>query len=204
MMFTLTQFDQHGHQVALVFPEESHAAAIFAQVKKNRDLLTRWMPWTKDTKHVHDEENFLRYARTQMISNKLFLLIITVDGTPAGMIDLHDFDQMDHHASVGYWLGTDYQGLGIMTRGLSTLFAVGFNRLGLRKIQVLADVENKKSRAVPERLFCHLDGILPDHIYQSDAYHDAALYSLTLPNYQQLIKEEKLRPVDNMEVNSEL
>ncbi|ERL65639.1 GNAT family N-acetyltransferase [Schleiferilactobacillus shenzhenensis] len=133
-MFTLTQFTQAGQHVALVFPEESHAAGLFAQVQKNRALLTRWMPWGQDTKHVRDETRFLRYARSQMIDGKLFLLIILVDGTPAGMIDLHDFDEMAHHASVGYWLGADYQGHGIMTAALNVLFAVGFTRLGLHKI----------------------------------------------------------------------
>ncbi|MCI2172229.1 GNAT family N-acetyltransferase [Schleiferilactobacillus perolens] len=201
-MFTLTQFDQHGHHVTLTFPEESDAGGLFSQIKKDRVLLSKWMPWTKATKNVHQEEHFMQYSRQQIIDKKLFLLVIKVDGIPAGMIDLHDFDEIDHHASVGYWLGSDFQGLGIMTRALAALFATGFNDLHLYKIQILADVANEKSRAVPTRLHCHLDGVLPAHLYLNDAYHDAAIYSLTRPEYQSLIEKKELNTVDDVKENS--
>ncbi|MET3196134.1 GNAT family protein [Gottfriedia sp. OAE603] len=41
---------------------------------------------------------------------------------------------------------------GIMIKALNTLIQYGFEELGLNRIQIKVAVENKKSRALPERL----------------------------------------------------
>lgn len=55
-------------------------------------------------------------------------------------------------AYIGYWLGEEFQGNGIMTKVAKTLTDYAFNELNLNKVEIRAAVENEKSRAIPERL----------------------------------------------------
>lgn len=176
-MFTLKEFQLGSRTIRLELPEESHAKALFKIVENDREELKKWMPWAKTTKHLRDEVNFMKYAREQMINHHLFMLTILCDDEPVGMIDLHEIDPIDRHAQVGYWLSSQYQGLGIMTASLKQLISVGFGQLNLHKIVVMADSVNEKSKAIPERLgFIH-EATLKDEVYMNGDFKDLDVYA---------------------------
>ncbi|AXN38664.1 hypothetical protein CN689_21445 [Peribacillus butanolivorans] len=52
---------------------------------------------------------------------------------------------------MGYWLGQQYQGNGIMTRVAKALIDYAINELNISKVEIRAAVENKNSRGIPER-----------------------------------------------------
>ena len=80
-----------------------------------------------------------------MKDKKLWITSILVDGKPVGMIDLHNIDLDNSHAEVGYWLGGEYQGNGVMTDCLKRVLAIGFEEMKLHKIKLLAEHFSFKS-----------------------------------------------------------
>lgn len=65
-----------------------------------------------------------------------------------------------------------------MTRALKSLIAYGFKELGLNRIEVRVAVENKKSRALPERLGFTEEGRLREAERLYDHYVDHIIYGL--------------------------
>ena len=164
-------------KLRLVSPDD--ADSLFEQIEKTRSQLAKYMPWGESTKSVDDERNFLIYCQKRMADKKLWSASIWIDNKPVGMIDLHNIDYDNSHAEVGYWLGGDYQGSGVMTDCLKKLLEIGFDELGLHKIKLLAEVINSASNAVAEKAGFQLEGILKDEIHSAGKFHDANVYGLT-------------------------
>src|SRR5207248_5553291 len=62
---------------------------------------------------------------------------------------------------VGYWIDAEYEGRGITSRSARALINSVFDELSLTRIELRTSVENKRSRAVAERLGFAYQGILP-------------------------------------------
>ncbi len=87
---------------------------------------------------------------------------------------------------IGYWLGEEHAGQGIMTRAVKVLTEHGFATLGLNRITIAAAVGNDKSRAVAERLGFRLEGIARDAEWLYDHFVDHAIYAVTRADWDAL------------------
>jgi len=163
-------------KLRLVVPDD--AESLYEQIEKTRPQLAKYMPWGDATKSVADERKFLEYCQVQMEDQKLWNASIIIDGKPVGMIDLHNIDFDNKHAEIGYWLGGEFQGNGVMTDCLNKILAVGFDELGLHKIKLLAEEVNLASNAVAKKAGFVLEGQLKDEIYSDGKFHDANLYAI--------------------------
>lgn len=163
-------------KVKLVSPDD--AASLYDQIEKTRPQLAKFMPWGDAMHSVEDEKDFLEYCQGRMKDKKLWITSILVDGKPVGMIDLHNIDLDNSHAEVGYWLGGEYQGNGVMTDCLKRVLAIGFEEMKLHKIKLLAEKVNEASNAVAQKAGFVLEGRLKDEIYSDGKFHDANLYGL--------------------------
>ena len=163
-------------RLRLVDPDD--ATSLYDQIEKTRSQLAQYMPWGDKTRSVEDERNFLIYCQKQIAAKKLWNASIWIDGKPVGMIDLHNIDLDNRHAEVGYWLGGEYQGNGVMTDCLKKLLEVGFEELKLHKIKLLAEEVNEASNAVAKKAGFKLEGHLQDEIFSNNKFHDACLYGL--------------------------
>lgn len=160
----------------LMTPVVSDAPALFALIDQDRANLARWMPRTANIQSVADEAAFLLKSRERIAANQFWLAVIWVGSHPAGTIDLHAFK--DGHAEVGYWLGRDFQGRGIMPHVLGIVENVAFNQLGLHKLELLIATANIRSQAVALRRGFHQDAILREHLLTATGdYNDAIVYS---------------------------
>lgn len=164
--------------IKLRLVEPADAASLYEQIEKTRPQLAKYMPWGDTTRSVADERKFLEYCQTQIAAQKLWNASILIDGQAVGMIDLHEIDQANSHADVGYWLGGQYQGNGVMTDCLKKLLEIGFDELKLHKIKLLAEVVNEASNAVAKKVGFQLEGTLKDEIFSNDEFHDANLYGM--------------------------
>ncbi|KRN98955.1 acetyltransferase [Companilactobacillus kimchiensis] len=163
-------------KVKLVSPED--AVSLYDQIEKTRPQLAKFMPWGDTMRSVEDERDFLEYCQNRMKDKKLWITSVMIDGRPVGMIDLHNIDLDNSHAEIGYWLGGEYQGNGVMTDCLKCVIEIGFGEMKLHKIKLLAEVVNIASNAVAKRAGFELEGLLKDEIYSEGEFHDANLYGL--------------------------
>lgn len=164
--------------IQLRTPTIGDAAALLALVDEDRQNMTTWLPWAATTQTVADEQRFLRYCLGRIAEKQLWLAIIWINNTPAGMIDLHDIN--DDHAAIGYWLGREFRGHGVITQSVAVLETIVAPDLGLRRLILIAATANRASRAVAKRCDYHLDEILRHYIPTQHGCVDAAVYSKIL------------------------
>lgn len=68
-----------------------------------------------------------------------------------GVISLTHVDRFQGTGRIGFWLGEDYWGQGIMSEAIEAVLKFGFEKLKLRRINWNAFVENKASNALARK-----------------------------------------------------
>jgi ribosomal-protein-serine acetyltransferase len=63
-----------------------------------------------------------------------------------------------------------------MTRAVRAVLAKGFEDLGFERLDIRADVDNARSRALPERLGLRFEGVLRRAFFDGRRYGDQAVY----------------------------
>ena len=155
-MFTIKVDDE----IELGLFEERHAQALFELTDRNREHLREWLPWVDSTTSVEDSLSFIRVSLEAFSYNNGFPVGIWYKGQLAGCIGYHYFAWTTRRTEIGYWLGQEFSGKGIMTRATRKLIEYGFGELGLNRIEIRCAPGNLKSQAIPKRLGFTQEGIL--------------------------------------------
>ena len=79
------------------------------------------------------------------------------DGILVGCIEL-DLTQGAKSGALGYWVGRPYWGAGIASEAAAAMMAMGFERLGLARIEAAAVPANRRSIGVQEKVGLGLVG----------------------------------------------
>ncbi len=169
---------QVNEEVSLKLLEMEDAKEIFALVDESREYLREWLPWVDHMKNEKDYEPVIEMWLKQFSSHDGYQAGILYNGKLAGMVGFHGIDWSNKKASIGYWLAKNFQGNGIMTTAVKGLIDQAFQEYELNRVEIQCGVENKKSRAIPERIGFKQDGIIRDAEYLYDHFHDTILYSL--------------------------
>ncbi|WP_296404961.1 GNAT family protein [Psychrobacter sp.] len=162
--------------VALVQP--SVAKDYFAIVSKERDELSKFLPWPSK---AHDEaffENYIRQVLHDYADGKAMICAIVFDNKIVGSIGLNAINHDLKKANLGYWVSKHYRGKGIATLCTKEFIKICFDEIGLTKIEIKAAVNNVASRAVPERLGFSLEGIISQSENVNGQLYDHAIYGL--------------------------
>jgi ribosomal-protein-serine acetyltransferase len=156
-----------------------HAPEIFRLVDKNRDYLGRWLPWVaENTDHSHTA-SFVRRAEEGARKNTEVHYVIRYNQQLVGILGFAKIDRTSQVGMLGFWLGQEWQGLGFMTRACKELIREAFVGQHLLFVEIRCGIENKRSRAIPERLRFQLVGVSKDaEIVQSKSI-DHAVYSVS-------------------------
>jgi len=158
------------------------AEAYAALIEDSRAELGRWMPWANHT-HTPDEvRTFIAKVderRAQVGGETTFAIL--VEGSAAGIVDMHEPSPSHDMASIGYWLGTRFTGRGIMTRSVERFVRFVFEAHPIHRLELYSAVDNVRSRRVAERAGFAFEGILRERLKFDDRYLDAALYARFAP-----------------------
>jgi ribosomal-protein-serine acetyltransferase len=162
--------------VRLRLLEESDADAMYAVVERDRDYLARWMPWA-ETETLEDVREFIRLTRHRLADNNGLQTAIEVDGELAGSVGMVALVWKDRTATLGYWLAAEHQGRGIVTAAVRAYADYAFGTLGLNRVEIMAGVNNARSRAVAERAGFVQEGVMRDGELLPTGFHDLVVYS---------------------------
>lgn len=162
-------------ELKLVRPDD--APRIFAVTDRDRAYLGEWLPWVENTRSVADTEGFVRRAMDQMRRGEGFHACIEYRGEFAGIIGHVYLNPQDRRTELGYWLGQPFQGRGIMTRACRKLVDYAFESLGANRVEIRTDVDNRKSRAIPERLGFVQEALLREAVLEHGDYRDVVMYA---------------------------
>ena len=93
------------------------------------------------------------------------------------MIGLHWVHAGNRSTSLGYWLGAEFTGRGLMTRSVNAVLEHCFTELNLNRISSAAAVSNTRSNAVLQRCGFRLEGISREPEWLYDHFVDHAIYA---------------------------
>lgn len=158
--------------------KERDAHDVFALVDANREYLRRWLPWLDSQQSPADVLAFIRQSSAAERQGRSLVVRIDQDGELCGMTGFNWIDPVNRCCEIGYWLRADRQGRGIVTACCRALLGHAFNTLDLNRVNIPVAVDNRKSRAIPERLGFRQDGTLRDGQWLYVRYVDLALYTM--------------------------
>jgi ribosomal-protein-serine acetyltransferase len=158
--------------------EPRHAPILFALIDENRSHLRRWLPWVDATRTVNDSVGWIHATLDQFARGMSLNVGLFTRGALAGVCGYHTIDWSNRRTSIGYWLGSGYQGKGLMGRAVRTLTTHAFVALQLNRLEIRAAVENKRSRGVAERLGYKFEGQCRQAEWLHDRFVDHAIYGM--------------------------
>lgn len=173
--------------VSLRLIEMNDANMVFELTDKSREYLKEWLPWLDFTMKVEDTKAFIQGCLKGYAESKSLNAVILFNGEIAGVAGFNNINWSNKTAYIGYWLGEEYQGNGIMTKVAKALTNYAFHHLFLNKVEIRAAMGNRKSRSIPERLgFVH-EGIIRQAEWLYDHYVDHAVYGVLAAEWKEAI-----------------
>ena len=169
----------------LALPEPHMAESLTALVRANLPRLSPWMPWAVDDYSIDHCNLWIQKSLSEFAADGRFNTIIFYQSKPAGAIGFHNLDTVNRSAEIGYWVGAEFEGRGIITRCCRAVIDHLFETVGVNRVQINCNVENVKSRAVPERLGFKLEGTLRQVEFVHDRYGDWAVYGMLRDEWRQ-------------------
>lgn len=131
--------------------------------------------------HPYTKEDALEYL--DLVMNKdeheEYSRAIIVAGRLAGGIGvLFKRDVYVKTAEIGYWLGEEFWGQGLMTRAVQEVCSYIFLNRDIVRIYAEVFAFNKGSARVLEKAGFKLEGRLKNSVYKNGEIHDSLLYAL--------------------------
>jgi ribosomal-protein-serine acetyltransferase len=164
---------------------DADAPELHAVIERNRARLARWIQWANGQTE-QDTRAFIGRARAMEQDGSGLSRAIVAEGRLAGIVGV-SVDRSNRSAAIGYWLDEASEGKGVVTAAVAALVDDAFRRYRLVRVEIRADVDNRPSRAVAERLGFTLEGVLrQSYRVVDERYSDDAVYSLLASEAQQL------------------
>jgi ribosomal-protein-serine acetyltransferase len=155
-----------------------HAVALAELVQQNIEHLHGYLPAVTNLSTVEAARSHLLAAADRMASGDTCEWHIFADGTLCGAIRLKDIDSDDRKAKIGYFLGRQFTGKGIVTTAVSAVLAWCFDHLQLNRIELRFASGNEASRRVAERLGFSPEGLLRQDECLNGVFVDQHVYGL--------------------------
>lgn len=164
--------------------EERDATVFYRLIERNRFHLRQWLPWLDSTLTAEDERAFIRLAYSQYLDNKAVTCGLWYRKQAAGTISYHPIDWINRKVEIGYWLGAEFQGNGLMTKACEKMVDYAFARLNLNKVEIRCATGNTRSCAIPQRLGFKHEGIIRQAEWLYDHFVDLNFYGLLVNEWQ--------------------
>lgn len=135
--------------------------------------------------HPYDRNDAREYI--EMISNLELLsnFAIVVDDEFAGMIGfVPQTDVYRYTGELGYWIGEDYWGKGIVTKSLIMLINYAFDDLNYKKLIACVFGYNSGSMRVLEKAGFEREGVIKDQVFKHGKFYDEVRFGLINPNFK--------------------
>jgi ribosomal-protein-serine acetyltransferase len=156
---------------------------LLALVDSSRPYLRQWLPWLEITRNIDEMIAFVDAAVRQQAAGGGFQAGIWHRNQIVGVIGYHHLEWANRSTCIGYWLGEQFQGQGLMTKACRSLVDHGFGEWQLNRIEIRCAVGNVRSRAIPERLRFKSEGVLREAEWLYDHFVDHVVYGMLVKDW---------------------
>ena len=104
-----------------------------------------------------------------------------------GIVDIYNIDRYNMRCELNCSIGNrSYRNKGFGGEALQQAVAYCFETLGMHKVTTYAFDFNEKWVHLTQKAGFRQDGVLRNHSYKEDGYHDKFILSLLKPEYEQM------------------
>lgn len=109
-----------------------------------------------------------------------FDFVVAEQGTGRflGAIGINHVNQVHSFGNLGYWIRSNATGRGIAVAAVRLCAQFGFEELKLQRLEIVVDVENRRSQRVAEKAGAVREGVARRRCKFGSTWHDAIVYSL--------------------------
>lgn len=126
---------------------------------------------------IQDAREFLQRATSEQPEMKF---CVEIEGAAVGGIGVHPgHDVYRHTATVGYWLGEQFWGRGVMTEALIAVADFSFDNFPLRPLAAEVFANNPASARVLEKAGFTFEARLKNNVMKDGEVLDSLLYART-------------------------
>jgi RimJ/RimL family protein N-acetyltransferase/N-acetylglutamate synthase-like GNAT family acetyltransferase len=158
------------------------ASTVLTAVRESIARMHPWMPWCHPDYSLAESQSWLDEQVPAFAAETAFeFAIVSADGGYLGGCGLNQIDVRNRRANLGYWVRSSAAGRGVATAAARSLHDWAVRHTDLVRLEIVVAVGNLPSRRVAEKLGARREGLLRDRLLLADGYHDALMFSLTIP-----------------------
>jgi len=156
------------------------ASALYEAVRESISEVSPWLPWCHQKYSIEESREFIgsRELASQGGEWYSFGIFETDGGSFLGGVGINFINRVHQMANLGYWVRTSAAGRGVATAATRMAARVGFEQLGLQRIEIVAAVANVPSQRVAEKAGARREGVLRNRLLIRGKSLDAVLFSL--------------------------
>ncbi|NOI57728.1 ribosomal protein S5-alanine N-acetyltransferase [Vibrio coralliilyticus] len=181
-------FEQDG-DIILRTAEPTDGQLISGYFIANRAHLKQWEPRREDAFFSESgwTQRLIKLNELHRMGLGYYLIIIDSEsGEMLGTVSFSNISRFPFHAcNLGYSLGENAQGRGVMTRALKMAVNYMFSIQNIHRIMAGYMPRNQRSEAVLNRLGFKREGFAEDYLLIDGRWEDHNLTSLINPNWKE-------------------
>src|SRR6267154_554719 len=141
-------------------------AALFEAARESMAEVGRWLPWCHENYSIEEARQFVisRESSSQGDEWYSFGIFQHDSGKFLGGVGINFINRVHQMANLGYWVRTSLAGHGVATIATRAVARFGFEQLSLRRIEIVAAVDNLPSQRVAEKVGALREGILRNRL----------------------------------------
>ena len=158
-------------------PWEPHDAPAVTAACRDPEI-PRWtvVPHHYTERHARE---FISGTATDLANGReLALAVVDREDGLLGALGISNFDWADLKAEIGYWMAAEARRRGIGSRATRMLAVWALTRLGLERLELLANPENEPSLRLAERAGFTREGTLRRYRRRHGVREDLVMFSM--------------------------
>jgi RimJ/RimL family protein N-acetyltransferase len=171
-----------GERVVVRHYADEDAPALHRALEEAREHLRPWLPGFEQTRSYDDVLEAIRRTQAQWALRESFSVGVwsCERAVLYGEVRLRPADWEVPSFDLSYWAHPAAQGRGYLSEAVRLVLDLAFNTLGARRVAILCEPRNARSRRLAERLGFVLEGCLRQAALGPDGQPcDLLVFSLT-------------------------
>ena len=154
--------------------------ALFEAVRESVYQISPWLDWCHADYSRSDSETWVssREAAWRRREDYSFVIVDRATQRFLGGCGLNEINDTHGFANLGYWVRSSCTGRGVATAAAGLVARFGLQQRGLKRIEIVAAVDNTASQRVAEKVGARREGVLRRRLMIHGRLQDAVLYSL--------------------------
>jgi RimJ/RimL family protein N-acetyltransferase len=159
---------------------EADAEHLYAAVRESIPEVSRWLAWCHENYSIDESRNFITARQLASQGDEWYSFAVFEKSSEVfiGGVGINFVNRVHQFANLGYWVRTSAAGRGFATRATRLAARFGFERLGLRRIEIVAAIDNLASQRVAEKAGAIRESVARKRLLIHGESHDAVIYSL--------------------------